>query len=111
MSYQEVKDRLHHGHRKVANNTHLTLNDDYPEDECVDMRLHRNLVARFYPGYLELFSAGWHTTTTKDRLNLALSLAGIRGRVSQHKYQWYVDTNLLNIVPFTDGIKLTYVGG
>lgn len=92
MSYQDVKDKLYHGHRKIANNTNLTFGNEFSNDRVthpICMRLHGNAVARFYPDHLELYSAGWHTTTTKSRLNLALELSGIQGRIYQQSYEWY----------------------
>jgi len=107
MSYQDVKDKLYHGHRKIANNTYLTLYEDSKE---ITMRLYGNVVAIFNPKYIELYSAGWHTTTTKNRLNLALDLAGIQGySVWQHDYQWYYGY-LLTGELFKDGMKLSYSG-
>ena len=94
MSYQDVKDRLYHGHRKVANNTYLQLTDmynrhGYIRSECVEMRLHGNLIARFNPDYMELFSAGYYTHTTKSRLNMALqNLADLDCGVFQRDSQW-----------------------
>ncbi|KKN75171.1 hypothetical protein LCGC14_0383300 [marine sediment metagenome] len=113
MSYQDVKDKLHHGHRKVANNTYLAYENEFHGDYVIHpiiMKLHGNVVARFYPDHIELHSAGWHTVTTRSRLNLALRLAGIHGSISQYKYQWYIDTNLLNVVEFKDGMKISYTG-
>lgn len=114
MPYQDVKDRLYHGHRKVANNTYLGIEiANYGNDrEYVVMRLHGNVVAVFYPTYLELFSARWHTTTTKNRLNLALNLAGIPGTVYQNHWEWFYSNDRyadgkVSIV-FTEGMKLNY---
>jgi len=113
MSYQDVKDKLYRGHRKIANNTYLTLHkgdDSYPYPEAIKMKLHGNTVAIFTQEFLELFSAGWYTQTTKERLNLALDLAGIDGcGVWQHDCQWYF-CYLLTGVKFCDGIKIDYAG-
>lgn len=120
MSYQNIKDRLYHGHRKIANNTYL-LRNQYGEEQ-IDMELHGNLVARFHPDYLQLYSAGWHTTTTKDRLNLALELAGItnykdytglprfHARIFQKNYQWYYMIDIIPPVRFYGGMKIDYTG-
>ena len=111
MSYKDVEAKLYHGHRKVANNTYLTddRNGMRPEQESISMRLHGNLIARFYPDYLELYSAGRHTQTTKDRLNLALGIALIPGRIFQRDWQWYYDRiGFLSHVPFQEGMKCGY---
>ena len=109
MGYQEIKDTLYRGHRKIANNTKLELCEGTHE-ECIDMRLHGNVVARFYPDYLELFSGGWYTPTTKNRLNLALDVAGVCGySVWQHNYHWYYGY-LLSGEWFENGMRLDYQG-
>jgi len=116
MSYQDVKDRLYHGHRKIANNTYLelrqlditTVEEGWTKEEFVDMRLHGNLIARFYPTHLQLFSVGWYTNTTRRRLNLALELANIGYSVYQVKHQWYYGSH--RYIEFYDGIRIGYTG-
>ncbi len=109
MSYQNIKDKLYHGQCKIANNTYMVLARDVPaHTECIVMTLHSNVVARFYPDYLKLYSAGWHTVTTKSRLNLALELAGIRGRVYQKDWQWYYTPLGCTSIKFEEGIKIAY---
>lgn len=115
MSYQDVKDRLYHGHKKIANNTYLTLHETDTPEEYIFMMLHGNVVARFNPDGIELFSAGWHTSTTKNRLNLALELAKLPTchykRVYQLNYQWfYGHTSPQFDTKFYDGIKIDYTG-
>jgi len=117
MSYTNVKNQLYHGHRKIANNTYLTLTDAYDQpgmlrSECIEMRLHGNLIARFHPDYLELYSAGWHTQTTKDRLNLALDIALVAGRkIYQSSQQWYYgDLYHEGDLAFREGMKVDYQG-
>ncbi len=123
MSYQDVKNKLYHGHRKIANNTYITLGNegvrvDVREppsikllSEHINMRLHGYLVARFYLEYLELHSAGWYITTTKNRLNLALDLAGISGKVYQRDWQWYYAPLGCLDIEFENGMKIAYNGG
>jgi len=111
MSYQDVKNKLYRGHRRIANNTYLTLSDEETPVEYIDMRLHGNLIARFFPDQLNLYSAGWHTRTTKDRLNLALRLAGIVGKVSQKDWTWFLDIPCpSNSYGFHDGMGIDYAG-
>lgn len=121
MGYQDVKDRLYRGHRKIANNTRLVLARDVPKHtECIVMTLHGNVVARFYPTHIQLFSAGWHTTTTKNRLNLALDLAKTkyvanveypyRRRIYQVDYQWYYGSYHKGDPKFSDGMYIDYIG-
>jgi len=137
MSYQDVKDRLYRGHRKIANNTYLELRlldiasveEGWTKEEFIDMRLHGNLVARFYPDHLKLFSAGWYTTTTKARLNLALELANVNTnihiddrepdwikkrlkwmKICQVGYQWYYGSYHKGDTKFTEGMCINYNG-
>jgi len=124
MSYQNVKDKLYHGHRKVANNTYLelrhqsiaTLEGGWTDEEFITMRLYGNVVAEFYPDRLELYSAGHCTRNTKSRLNLALELAGLSFpfRIYQRDWTWYYQppnkrTDKYEIL-FGNGMKLSYNG-
>lgn len=108
--YEEIKARLYHGHRKVANNTHLKLWED-DDTEGVDMYLYGNLVAEFRPDYLRLDSAGWYTHTTKDRLNMALQMGHCLGHIYQEDWTWYHGKCHHAGIPFRDGMKFNYYGG
>lgn len=118
MSYQDVKDRLYHGHRRIANNTYLELVGRDGGEELINMRLHGNTVAVFYQDHLELFSAGWHTRIRKNRLNLAIligvwSLPGYTPEIHQSHYQWYYGNyykGLPKFYRFYDGMKVGYDG-
>lgn len=60
----------------------------------VNMHLHGNLIARVDDkGYLHLTLAGWHTPTTRERLNGILQIFGINGDFYQRNYQQYLSTN------------------
>lgn len=129
MSYQDVKALIPKGHKKIANNTYLTLEEPYLGDsasaEYVDMRLHGNLVASFHKNCLYLYSGSYYTTTTKSRLNLALDIAKIndhlvgspylpsRGgwkKIYQVDWQWYYGNYHKYDPKFYDGIKIDYTG-
>ena len=119
MSYQDVKDKLYYGHRKIANNTYLCLTPIIETDgstiEAILMTLHCNTVAAFYQDHLELYSTGWYTTTTKVRLNLALELANIKYGITykhiyQEDYQWYYGNYHKTDPRFYDGMKIDYTG-
>ena len=78
--------------RRIANNT---IQYEAPDGTRV-VRLHRTDIIKFLPsGEVELNSGGWHTHTTRERLN---SLSGIR--VTPDRGVWYA-----NDVPFFDGIR------
>lgn len=114
MVYQEIKDKLYHGHRKIARNTKLQLvqvpsmEEDYVgEGKWIKMTLHDNIIAKFYPNHLELFSCGWYTPTTKDRLNLALQLAGVPYYIYQKDWEWFYGTYEVAVV-FEEGMGINY---
>lgn len=110
MGYESIKQHIvEHGRggkKKVANNTYLEL---VPHYDCVEMLLHGNVVVRFDIEGVQLFSSGWHTPTTKDRLNFALQLAGIPQTVYQRDRQWYI-TFAGGDLLFYEGIKILYGG-
>ena len=115
MAYKDIKAELFHGHRKIANNTHLRCTEDL-DGECIRMSLHGNEVAVFRPRYFQLFTKGWFTHTTLSRLNLALSLAGvsyIKGQVRkvyQVAWQWFYGNYKRTDTKFYDGIRIGYTG-
>ena len=93
-TYEGIKDILHYSygcyHKKIANNTHLTLKTDKDGVESIDMRLHGNIVARFFPTHLCLYDGGYRSRVTKSRLNLALDMAGIPNYIFQMDWEWYL---------------------
>ena len=57
-------------------------------DGVTVMRLHGNAIAKRENGKLSITSAGWETSTTKERLN------GIPGvSIYQKDWQWYLNGN------------------
>ena len=107
MSYEDVKAKLYHGHRVVANNTNLVQYVGNGVAPRIDMYLYNNKVAEFTPTSVKLFSAGWYTTTTRSRLNLALILAFIPAEVYQRNHAWYVVGKDWEST-FKDGMELGY---
>lgn len=83
--------------RKVDNNTYMVINDD----DSIGIRLHDTQVVVFYPTYAQLFTGGWHTPTTKDRINNFAPC-----NVSQKNNIWYIEDSIL----FYEGIKVDYSG-
>lgn len=65
-SYEEARETLKgRDSRTIANNTTLADLGD-----CIGLRLHSTYVVRFFQdGRISLHTGGWHTVTTKDRLN------------------------------------------
>jgi hypothetical protein len=67
--------------------------------------LYSNLIAMVADTWLELFDAGYQTTTTKSRLNAILRAHGNGEYVYQKNFNWFVSTNN-GEVPFNGNIKL-----
>jgi hypothetical protein len=71
-----------------------------------DVYLHGNLIARIGETWIELFDAGWRTSTTKSRLNAILSEHGCPGEyVFQKNFQWFVNYEG-GPIPFFSGMRL-----
>ena len=71
--------------KKIANNTYLVKRGDN-----LAIKLHQTDVAIFtLNGDIILNSGGWHTSTTKDRINTAIRETG--KRISQERGNWFID--------------------
>jgi hypothetical protein len=81
--------------KKLGNNTYLIRHDDY-----IAVKLHNTEVVKFYADFVELNTGGWHTMTTKARINFYAPC-----QVAQKLGTWYIDGFL-----FYDGIKIDYSG-
>jgi hypothetical protein len=106
--YEYYRARLNQGRpmtrKKVANNTWAELVNDH-----IAIVYHVTTIAKLYPnGDVQLFTGGWRTVSTKDRLN---GLGNFH--VWQENYQWYVadfGTDWSNKTPFYDGVKFNQSG-
>ena len=99
-SYSEAREMLKrgkNGQKKLANNTYLHSVDE----KTVAVRLHdTDIVTIHSNGRYTLNSGGWHTSTTKDRIN-GYSPA----RVFARKGVWYLTVNGQEY-GFKDGITV-----
>jgi len=97
MEYKEVDSRLQGRNfnlRKYANNTYLERHGGH-----LSLRYHKTEVVKYFPnGDTVLDSGGWHTSTTKERINWGLP-SGFS--LSQDKGVWF-----LNSKAFQDGITI-----
>lgn len=95
-NYQSLQDTLKgRSSRKIGNNTYL---ENRNGDLCIV--LHSTCILRYKPdGSIVLNAGGWHTYTTKARMNEYLPY-GVR--IAQEKHQWYVYDNG-NKYPFEEG--------
>ncbi len=93
---QMVLGKRNRGQRKVGNNTYAYI--EY--DGSVAIELHGTKVVVFYPnGLVKLNSGGYHTSTTKKRINQYSPVS-----VYQKNFEWF----LRDGTPFEDNIL---VGG
>lgn len=99
MNYLEavamVRGKTNKNTRKVGNNTYAEI--EY--DKSVSIRLHGTTVVRFYPnGLVKLNSGGWHTHTTKKRINQYSPV-----RVYQKNFEWFLSDG----TPFEDNMLVS----
>jgi len=64
--------------KKVDRHTYLVGN----EDGSISLVLHATNVVTYYPNKLVLKTGGWHTMTTRDRIQAGLTMAGVGGGIS-----------------------------
>ena len=91
-------------------NTSVTY---HSSENLSEVRLHGNLIAWFdhTKQLLAISSAGWHTNTTKSRLNALLYEINTGVRVFQKQYNWFVtDFTGKRIVDFYDGLLVNKDG-
>ncbi len=85
----------------------------HPSENLSEVRLHGNLIAWLdhTKQVLALSSAGWHTNTTKSRLNALLFEFNTGISVFQKNWDWFVsDFSGKKKVDFYDGILVTKEG-
>jgi hypothetical protein len=97
MNYAQADSKLqgrNYLSRKLANNTYLVR-----REEDIAVKLHQTDVVTFKPnGDTVLDSGGWHTVTTKDRMNNY----GNGLRLWQEKGRWFVG----DYVAYADGMVI-----
>jgi hypothetical protein len=101
-TYQELDTLIGEKARlKVGHNTYA-----YRVEGGLDIVYHRTTVVSLTPnGEIMLNSGGWHTSTTKERLNWFLP-ASSRCRVYQKNWEWYVDVRGTHL-KFYDGFIIS----
>ena len=72
--------------RKFGNTEIYSCNDT----DAVIVWLYGHKIAKITVDYVELYSAGWWTNTTKSRLNAILSGLGLSYSINQVRGVWYV---------------------
>lgn len=91
---------------KLSTSDVLELGPD--ATKWISLRYHNTNVATLYDDnnqvYIILNSGGYHTNTTKSRINQFLEVLKVPCRyVKQHNHIWYLYTGMIR-VPFADGM-------
>ena len=76
---------------KRSNTEVRVFNDEVSEPKQTELRLHGNLIAYKNNTGIYLSTCGWHSVTTKERLN---GLSGVH--IEQRDYIWYLNGNAWN---------------
>ena len=87
-----------------SSNTMVSYNTN---TNCSQVRLHMNLIATVdhATNAVKVSSCGWHTPTTKSRLNAILDEVKWGAKVAQVNWKWFVSFNN-QVVDFVDGMIL-----
>lgn len=83
-------------------NTEVTYSS---ERDASYVMLHGNHIATIGDTFIELYTCGYQTNTTKSRLNAILKVHGNEARIFQRDFEWFVIDNG-QTVPFTEGMVL-----
>ena len=89
-------------------NTQVNYNSN---TDCSQVYLHGNHIATVdhNTNAVKLSSCGWHSVTTKSRLNAILDEVKYGAKVFQRQFDWYLSYNN-QTVDFWDGVILTEGG-
>jgi len=69
--------------------------------------LHGNHIATIGDTFIELYTCGYKTNTTKSRLNAILKVHGNGARIFQKNFEWVIiDADNNAPIPFTEGMIL-----
>ena len=85
-------------------NTKVTYS---PERDANYVYLHGNHIATIGDTFIELYTCGYKTNTTKSRLNAILKVHGNGARIFQKNFEWVIiDADNNAPIPFTEGMIL-----
>lgn len=95
-NFDEALAKLNGRDRRMLDGLRNTYLERITADE-IGVKLHNTYVVRFHRnGSVKVYSGGWHTVTTKARIN-TYSPANL----TQRNFAWY-----LNGEPFTEGAEV-----
>ena len=92
----------------LANNTRaMFFGGDRGSPLVYSVSLHGHRIADIGEGGVSLFSAGWRTPTTKDRLNRILDAVGAPCGVYQRNHEWFLWNRVTDSdQPFVEGMSV-----
>lgn len=107
-SYQQAKEYLgDKTNRPYAHNTRIKW-DSILQDDIIMVTYHDNPIVHFHPEVISLFSCGWMTPTTKERLNWFIPQPW---NIYQRSSVWYArNYQTQKEYVFADGITFSYDG-
>lgn len=107
---RDMIQAIKHGKNFKRNNTEVVHTSCKDLGDQTHVYLHNNKIATINHSSknLVLSSCGWHTPTTKSRLN-AIIHEFSAGNVYQKNFDWYFSSLILNMnVSFTDGMVIPF---
>ena len=86
----------------------VLVTDGQTEVIRIMVKFHATIIAKqLASGEWILNSGGYHTTTTKSRINAVLDGIGSPWRLFQHNFEWALFNHKLDkSIPFVDGMTL-----
>ena len=102
---QQMNFAITHKGNFSKSNTRVEYNEN---SNCSTVVLHRTAIATYDHNTqaLKLNTGGWHSVTTKSRLNAILQELITGARVFQKQFDWYLSYNN-QTVDFWDGMILS----
>ena len=102
---QQMNFAITHKGNFSKSNTRVEYNEN---SNCSTVVLHRTAIATYDHNTqaLKLNTGGWHSVTTKSRLNAILQELIAGARVFQKQFDWYLSYNN-QTVDFWDGMILS----
>ena len=89
--------------------SHTGIFGTFGYDRHILIKLHGNLIAKIedvYHGAITLYTQGYHTKTTKSRINAILDHFAPKYGIYQHNYVWYISKQNERYMEFYDGVTI-----
>lgn len=86
---QKLVTAILSGENFSLSNTTLTWHFETTSHRVGIVTLFGNAIAKIWDDQIELFDAGWQSSTTKSRLNAIIRCLELGRSIYQEKHQWY----------------------